>query len=160
MNNIVSNNTDNTNITLKYKNDIEKLNEQLSISKNRISELNNLLKEYMVNNSIYLKEKEEYDKQIETSEIYKKNTENEIEKLKKELEKCNIKLQDLYKNNNNDSNDNNDKIIIKYKEEEKELYEKIKKIKSDIEILENKKINLDEKIKKWNLILIIKKRKI
>ena len=44
LNNIISNNTNNSDIILKYKEDIENLKEQLILSTDRINELNVLLK--------------------------------------------------------------------------------------------------------------------
>ena len=98
----------------------------------------------MLNNNTYLKENELYKTQIETSEIYKKKIEEEIEKLKSELEKCN---KNNYNNDNNDNNDNKE-----------ELDKQMKNIKYNIEILENKKINLEETIKNLENNIINKEK--
>ena len=134
LNNIISNNTNNSDIILKYKEDIENLKEQLILSTDRINELNVLLKKYILNNNRNIEQIKILEKQIETTEIYKTENIEKIKNLETLLEDCRKNKNDLYKK---EKYDEQEKIVNEYKTE-------VNTLNNSINILKNDLINLKE----------------
>ena len=169
LNSIISGDKNNNGMIIsKYREDIEKLKNELLISTNRIKELNGLLKNYILNNSKNIEEIKILEKQIETIKIYKTENNERIKNLEDLLEECRKNKNDSYKK---DKDEEQEKLISKYKEEINNLNESIENLKNEmkemknsqisetkkneIKLLEEKRINLENLVKQEEVKLEI-----
>jgi len=160
LNNIISNNNTNNNkeIVFKYKKDIDTLKTELLLSTNRITELNTLLKDYILNNNKNIDNIKILEKQIETTEIYKTENNKKIINLELLLEECRNEKSESYKkatdeergkmeNQYKDSINKLNTSIESVKNEMKQLNENKKTLSDDESIINENKIEADLNIK-------------
>ena len=81
----------NTEIIKQYKKDLEDKQDLLNKLKDRINELNDILREYILKNNKYLEERNILTRQLDSLQIYMDQNDAKIESLQKILDKYELK---------------------------------------------------------------------